>query len=105
MGHFSYIGDATVGPRVNIGAGTVTCNYDGVTKQRTIIEEGAFIGSDCMLVAPVRVGARATTGAGSVVIRDVPPDTVVVGVPARALSKESPGVKDDQHPPAKGGAE
>ena len=87
MGHFSYMGDATVGPGVNIGAGAVTCNYDGVTKHRTIIEEGAFIGSSCMLVAPVRVGARSTTGAGSVVTRDVPPDSLVVGVPAHLVQR------------------
>jgi bifunctional UDP-N-acetylglucosamine pyrophosphorylase/glucosamine-1-phosphate N-acetyltransferase len=83
MGHFSYIGDATIGPDVNIGAGTITCNFDGVQKQETVIEEGAFIGSDTMLVAPVRVGARAKTGAGAVVTHDVPPDSTVVGVPAR----------------------
>jgi bifunctional UDP-N-acetylglucosamine pyrophosphorylase/glucosamine-1-phosphate N-acetyltransferase len=83
MGHFSYVGDATIGPDVNIGAGSITCNFDGVQKQETVIEEGAFIGSDTMLVAPVKVGARAKTGAGSVVTHDVPPDTTVVGVPAR----------------------
>ncbi len=84
MGHFSYLGDATVGPDVNIGAGTITCNFDGVQKQKTVIEEGAFIGSDTMLVAPVKIGARSKTGAGSVVTHDVPPDTTVLGVPARA---------------------
>ena len=83
VGHFSYVGDADVGQEVNIGAGTVTCNFDGVNKNRTIIEDNAFIGSDTMLVAPVRVGARAATGAGSVVSKDVPPDSVAVGVPAR----------------------
>jgi bifunctional UDP-N-acetylglucosamine pyrophosphorylase/glucosamine-1-phosphate N-acetyltransferase len=84
MHHFSYVGDAEVGERVNIGAGTITCNYDGQSKHRTVIGDDAFIGSDTMLVAPLRVGARARTGAGSVVTRDVPEDATVVGVPARA---------------------
>ncbi len=83
MGHFSYLGDAEVGAGVNIGAGTITCNYDGERKHPTVIEEGAFIGSDTLLVAPVRVGRGAKTGAGSVVTRDVPPGTLVYGVPAR----------------------
>ncbi len=83
MGHFSYVGDAQIAADVNIGAGTITCNFDGAQKQTTIIEEGAFIGSDTMLVAPVRIGKRARTGAGSVVTRDVPPGSVVYGVPAR----------------------
>ena len=83
MGHFSYLGDATVGREVNIGAGTITCNYDGQRKHRTIIEDGAFIGSDTMLVAPVRVGARAKIGAGSVVTHDIPPGSIAYGVPAR----------------------
>jgi bifunctional UDP-N-acetylglucosamine pyrophosphorylase/glucosamine-1-phosphate N-acetyltransferase len=87
MGHFGYVGDAQVGGEVNIGAGTVTCNFDGVSKHRTTIDQGAFIGSDTMLVAPVRVGRRASTGAGSVVNRDVPPDTVAVGIPARIRRK------------------
>ncbi len=83
MGHFSYIGDAHVGANVNIGAGTITCNYDGVRKNKTVIEDEAFIGSDTMLVAPVRVGRGAKTGAGSVVTRDIPPYTLAYGVPAR----------------------
>jgi bifunctional UDP-N-acetylglucosamine pyrophosphorylase/glucosamine-1-phosphate N-acetyltransferase len=87
MGHFGYVGDAQVGGEVNIGAGTVTCNFDGVSKHRTTIDQGAFIGSDTMLVAPVRVGEGASTGAGSVVNRDVPPDTVAVGIPARIRPK------------------
>ena len=88
LGHFSYIGDATVGPDVNIGAGTITCNFDGERKHPTEIGEGAFIGSDTMLVAPVRIGRRARTGAGSVVTRDVPDDSVAVGVPARVIRRK-----------------
>ena len=87
MGHFSYIGNATIGPQVNIGAGTITCNYDGVHKNPTEIGEGAFIGSDTMLVAPVKIGAHAKTGAGAVVTKDVEPNTLVVGVPARPIRK------------------
>jgi len=83
MGHFSYLGDATVGQNVNIGAGTITCNYDGERKHPTVIEDGAFIGSDTMLVAPVRVGHEAKTGAGAVVTHDIPPGSVAYGVPAR----------------------
>lgn len=87
MGHFSYVGDATIGARVNIGAGTITCNFDGQHKQRTVIENEAFIGSDTMLVAPVRIGEGAKTGAGSVVTHDVPPNSLVYGVPARMKSE------------------
>jgi bifunctional UDP-N-acetylglucosamine pyrophosphorylase/glucosamine-1-phosphate N-acetyltransferase len=83
MGHFSYLGDATTGKEVNIGAGTITCNYDGAKKHRTIIGDGAFIGSDTMLEAPVNIGKKAKTGAGSVVTKDVPDETLVYGVPAR----------------------
>lgn len=72
VNHLSYIGDSTVGNRVNIGAGTITCNYDGANKHRTIIEDDAFIGSDTQLVAPVRVGKGATIGAGSTITRDTP---------------------------------
>ncbi len=88
MGHFSYMGDAEVGPNVNIGCGTITCNFgmDG-KKNRTEIGEGAFIGSDTMLVAPVKVGEGAVTGSGAVVTKDVSPNTLVVGVPARAIRK------------------
>ena len=80
--HLTYLGDATLGEHVNIGAGTVTCNYDGVRKNETIIEDDVKIGSDTMLVAPVRVGRGSVTAAGSVVIKDVPPDSLVAGVPA-----------------------
>jgi bifunctional UDP-N-acetylglucosamine pyrophosphorylase / glucosamine-1-phosphate N-acetyltransferase len=90
MHHFSYVGDATLGEHVNIGAGTITCNYDGEKKNRTIIGDGASIGSDTMLIAPVTVGEYAKTGAGSVVNRDVPPGAVVVGVPARVLRMPQP---------------
>jgi bifunctional UDP-N-acetylglucosamine pyrophosphorylase/glucosamine-1-phosphate N-acetyltransferase len=72
INHLSYVGDATVGARVNIGAGTITCNYDGANKYRTVIGEGAFIGSDTQLVAPVKIGAGATIGAGSTITRDAP---------------------------------
>lgn len=72
INHLSYIGDATVGSKVNIGAGTITCNYDGVNKFRTVIEDGAFIGSDTQLIAPVTVGKNATIGAGSTITRDSP---------------------------------
>ncbi len=85
MGHFSYVGDAEVGARVNIGAGTITCNYDGKKKNRTVIQDDAFIGSDTMLVAPVTIGARSKTGAGAVVTQDIPPDSLAVGVPARVI--------------------
>ena len=85
--HLTYLGDATIGERTNIGAGTVTCNYDGVNKHETIIEDDVKIGSDTMLVAPVRVGARSVTGAGSVITRDVPPDSLVAGVPAEVKKK------------------
>jgi len=87
MGHFSYIGDAEIGAQVNIGAGTITCNYDGEKKNPTTIDDGAFIGSDTMLVAPVRVGKRARTGAGAVVTKNVADDTLAVGMPARAIRK------------------
>jgi bifunctional UDP-N-acetylglucosamine pyrophosphorylase/glucosamine-1-phosphate N-acetyltransferase len=83
MGHFSYVGDAEIGAEANIGAGTVTCNYDGRDKHKTTIGERAFIGSGSMLVAPVEIGDGATTGAGSVVTNDVPPGQVAYGVPAR----------------------
>lgn len=85
--HLTYLGDATIGERVNIGAGTVTCNYDGKNKNPTFIEDDVKIGSDTMLVAPVRVGRGAVSGAGSVVTKDVPPDTLVAGVPAREKKK------------------
>ncbi|MCC6177783.1 MAG: bifunctional UDP-N-acetylglucosamine diphosphorylase/glucosamine-1-phosphate N-acetyltransferase GlmU [Chloroflexi bacterium] len=83
MHHFSYIGDASIGRGTNVGAGTITCNFDGQNKHRTVVGEGVFIGSDSMLVAPVTLGDGARTGAGSVVTHDVAPGQLVVGVPAR----------------------
>ncbi|MEJ2563489.1 MAG: DapH/DapD/GlmU-related protein [Anaerolineales bacterium] len=91
MGHFSYVGDTMVGESTNIGAGTITCNYDGERKHPTEIGAEAFIGSDTMLVAPVKIGAKARTGAGSVVTRDVPDGAVAVGVPARVVRKPDKG--------------
>ena len=76
--HLAYIGDATIGSRVNVGAGTITCNYDGVNKSRTVIEDDAFIGSDTQLVAPVTVGKGATLGAGTTLTKDAPPDQLTV---------------------------
>jgi bifunctional UDP-N-acetylglucosamine pyrophosphorylase / glucosamine-1-phosphate N-acetyltransferase len=90
MGHFSYVGDATIGADVNIGAGTITCNFDGQKKNPTAIGDGAFIGSDTMLVAPVKIGRGARTGAGAVVTRDVPDYTLAVGMPARGIRKLAP---------------
>jgi bifunctional UDP-N-acetylglucosamine pyrophosphorylase/glucosamine-1-phosphate N-acetyltransferase len=86
--HLSYIGDSTVGAGANIGAGTITCNYDGVNKSRTTIGERAFIGSNTALVAPVTVGAGAIVAAGSVVTRDVPADALTL---ARAPQVDKPG--------------
>jgi len=87
MGHFSYIGNANIGANTNIGAGTITCNYDGEKKHATEIGEDVFIGSDTMLVAPLKLGDGARTGAGAVVTKNVPEDTLVVGMPARAIKK------------------
>ncbi len=83
MGHFGYVGDASIGARVNMGAGTITCNYDGKDKHRTNVGADAFIGCDTMLIAPVSVGDGAYTGAGSVVTRDIPAGRLAVGVPAK----------------------
>ena len=85
--HLTYLGDATIGENTNIGAGTVTCNYDGKDKHPTVIEDNVRIGSDTMLVAPVRVGSGSVTAAGSVVTEDVPPNTLVAGVPAKIKKK------------------
>jgi len=91
MGHFGYIGDATVGRATNIGAGVVTCNFDGIAKHPTTIGNSVFVGSDTMLVAPVTIGDGSTTGAGSVVTRDVPAGARVAGVPAKPLIRQGEG--------------
>ncbi len=100
MHHFSYLGDAEVGAGTNVGAGTITCNFDGKRKHRTKVGRGVFLGSDTMLRAPVDVGDGAVTGAGSVVTRDVPPGEVVFGVPARPREREKPrgesGCRDER---------
>ncbi len=83
--HLSYLGDAEIGKGVNVGAGSITCNWDGQEKHKTVIEDDAYISSDTMLVAPTRIGKRAATGAGSVVKGDVPDDALAVGVPARII--------------------
>jgi carbonic anhydrase/acetyltransferase-like protein (isoleucine patch superfamily) len=85
--HLTYLGDAEIGAGVNIGAGTITCNYDGVNKHTTVIEDGVFIGSDSTLVAPVRVGKGAYVGAASCITEDVPEDALAVGR-ARQIVKE-----------------
>jgi bifunctional UDP-N-acetylglucosamine pyrophosphorylase/glucosamine-1-phosphate N-acetyltransferase len=89
VGHLTYLGDAHVGEHTNIGAGTVTCNYDGVMKHRTEIGAHAFIGSDTMLVAPVTVGARAMTASGSVITENVPAEALALG---RARQVTKPGM-------------
>ena len=92
--HLTYLGDATIGEDTNIGAGTVTCNYDGKDKHPTVIEDDVRIGSNTMLVAPVRVGKGSVTAAGSVVTEDVPPNTLVAGVPA-VIKKQLKPVKSE----------
>lgn len=87
MGHFSYLGDATLGTKVNVGAGTITCNYDGEKKHPTKIGDNVFLGSDTMLVAPVKIGDGGRTGAGAVVTKDIPEDSLAVGVPAHVIRK------------------
>ena len=89
VNHLSYIGDASIGERSNIGAGTITCNYDGVLKHRTEIGADVFIGSNTMLVAPVTVGNRAMTGSGSVITSDVDSEALAIG---RARQVSKPGM-------------
>ena len=103
--HFGYLGDAVIGAHVNVGAGTITCNFDGERKHATHVGDGAFIGSDTLLIAPVTVGAGALTGAGSVVTKDVAEGVKVAGVPARALgprnqleARKDPTNGDDARP-------
>ncbi|MCX6043475.1 MAG: bifunctional UDP-N-acetylglucosamine diphosphorylase/glucosamine-1-phosphate N-acetyltransferase GlmU [Chloroflexi bacterium] len=95
MGHFSYIGDTHIEATANIGAGTITCNYDGQKKSKTVIGKDVFIGSDTLLVAPVTLGDHAMTGAGSVVTKDVPANTLVYGVPARQANRNDATLASD----------
>ena len=93
--HVSYLGDAEIGERVNIGAGAITANYDGTRKHPTTIGDGAFIGVDTMLIAPIEIGEGARTGAGAVVTRDVPPGKLAVGVPARIREPRAKPAADE----------
>jgi bifunctional UDP-N-acetylglucosamine pyrophosphorylase/glucosamine-1-phosphate N-acetyltransferase len=93
-GHFSYLGDATIGERTNIGAGTITANYDGTRKNQTVIGSDVFIGSDTVLVAPVEIESTARTGAGSVVTKNVKSGQTVVGIPARPIHSKSAAEKE-----------
>jgi bifunctional UDP-N-acetylglucosamine pyrophosphorylase/glucosamine-1-phosphate N-acetyltransferase len=88
LNHLSYIGDADIGATTNVGAGTITCNYDGINKHRTQIGEGVFVGSNSSLVAPISIGENAYIGSGSVVAQDVPADALAIG---RAKQENKPG--------------
>ncbi|MEA2446820.1 MAG: bifunctional UDP-N-acetylglucosamine pyrophosphorylase / glucosamine-phosphate N-acetyltransferase, partial [Actinomycetota bacterium] len=94
--HLAYLGDAEIGTGVNIGAGTITCNWDGQEKHKTVIEDDAYIASDTMLVAPTHIGKRAATGAGAVVRGDVPDDALAVGIPARVIEGKGDKLKRKQ---------
>jgi bifunctional UDP-N-acetylglucosamine pyrophosphorylase/glucosamine-1-phosphate N-acetyltransferase len=96
--HLTYLGDSVIGKNVNVGAGTITCNYDGVNKSQTHIEDRVFIGSGSMLVAPVRIGAGATIGAGSTITEDAPAEQLTLG---RARQVSIPGWKRPQKKPKK----
>ena len=91
--HLSYVGDSTIGKNVNIGAGVITCNYDGVNKHQTIIEDGVFVGSDTQLIAPVTVGENATIGAGSTITQDVPSEKLTL---SRKKQKTIPNWKREK---------
>jgi bifunctional UDP-N-acetylglucosamine pyrophosphorylase / glucosamine-1-phosphate N-acetyltransferase len=95
--HHAYLGDTTIGDQVNVGAGTITCNYDGTTKHQTVIEDGAFIGSDSQLIAPVRIGKGAYIAAGSSISEDVPPDALAIAR-ARQQNKEGWAAKRRKKP-------
>ena len=99
--HLSYVGDSIVGSRVNIGAGTITCNYDGVNKHQTIIEDDVFIGSDTQLVAPVRVGRGATLGAGTTLTKNAPPNQLTISRAKQVSLQWQRPVKQDKKPAAK----
>src|SRR5690606_22419902 len=86
--HLTYVGDSTVGSRVNLGAGTITCNYDGVNKSRTVIEDDVFVGSATQLVAPIRIGKGATLGAGTTLTKDAPAEKLTLSR-AKQLTIES----------------
>jgi bifunctional UDP-N-acetylglucosamine pyrophosphorylase/glucosamine-1-phosphate N-acetyltransferase len=94
--HLTYLGDADVGKGVNIGCGTITCNFDGLKKHKTVIEDGAFIGSDTQFVAPVRVGKNSYIGSGSTITRDVPPDSLAVSRGKQKIIKGWVSRKKDQ---------
>lgn len=87
-GHFSYLGDSMIGENVNIGAGTITCNYDGTNKNKTIIEDNVFIGSNTMLVAPIKIGKNSITGTASVITKNVPENSKAIGAPARIFKRD-----------------
>ncbi len=95
--HVSYLGDATLGTNVNIGAGTITCNYDGTDKHRTIIGNDVFVGCDTMLIAPIELADGSRTGAGAVVTRSVPPGRTVVGIPARPIKSTTGSIAQEEH--------